>query len=99
MYNPYVLIRPYGHLTIVALIELLHWIMWVSRNTQSISVSIVGFGECACTCRMDTPMSHQKQICHSSTKVSWHYKYSLPFIIVQILCFICCFTSGDSYTT
>ena len=28
-------------------------------------------------CRVDTPMSHQKQICHPSTKVSWlFYKLS-----------------------
>ena len=45
MHNPYVLIRPYGHLTIVALIGL-HQIMWVSHITQSISISIVGFGDC-----------------------------------------------------
>ena len=51
----------------------MHQITWDQHN---ISVSIVGFGDCARMCRMDTPTSCQKQICSSSTKVSWHYKYS-----------------------
>jgi len=32
-----------------------------------ISISIVGFGDWACACRLDTPTSHQKQICYPST--------------------------------
>ena len=60
-YNPYVLTRPYQHLTIMDMIGL-HLITWVSHNIQSISVSIVGFGDCACTCKMDIPMSCHKQI-------------------------------------
>ena len=29
------------------------------------------FGDQALACRVDNPMSHQKQTCHPSTKVSW----------------------------
>ena len=61
-YNPYVLTRPYRHLTFVASIEP-HRITCVSHD---ISVSI----DRARACRMDTP-SHQKRTCRSSTKVSW----------------------------
>ena len=60
-YNPYVLTRPYRHLTFVASIEP-HRIICVSH----ISVSI----DRARVCRMDTP-SRKKQILRSSTKVSW----------------------------
>ena len=74
-YNPCVLTRPYKHLTIMDMIGL-HQITWVSHNIQSISVSIVGFGDCACTCKINIPMSCHKQISHSSTKVYWHNKYN-----------------------
>ena len=53
-YNPYVLTRPYQHLTTKALIEP-HHIMCVSLD---ISVLIVRFGDQARACRVDTPMSH-----------------------------------------
>ena len=61
-YNPYVLTRPYRHLTFVASIEP-HRITCISHD---ISVSI----DRARACRMDTP-SRQKQTRRSSTKVSW----------------------------
>ena len=61
-YNPYVLTRPYRHLTFVASIEP-HRITCVSHD---ISVSI----DRARACRMDTP-SRQKRTRRSSTKVSW----------------------------
>ena len=31
------------------------------------------FGNQAYACRVDTPMSHQKQTCHPSTKVFWPF--------------------------
>ena len=86
----------------------LHRMMCVSHD---ISISIVGFGDRACAWRMDTPTSHHKQTRHPSTKVSLLFdelsdsnasddglKYSLPFVTIQILCFICNFTSSNSYT-
>ena len=36
-----------------------------------ISILIVRFGDRAHTCRVDTPMSHQKRTLCSSIKVSW----------------------------
>ena len=67
LYNPYVLTRPYQHLTFVALISL-HQIICISHY---ISISIVGFGDSAWASRMDTLLSHQKRTCHSTTKVFW----------------------------
>ena len=56
MYNPNMLMRKYQHLTTKASIEP-HHIMCV---TVDISVLIVRFRDCACTCRVDTPMSHPR---------------------------------------
>ena len=61
-YNPYVLTRPYRHLTFVASIEP-HCITCISHD---ISVLI----DRARACRMDTPC-RQKRSRRSSTKVSW----------------------------
>ena len=67
MYNPYVLTRPYQHLTSVALMEP-HGILCISLD---ISILIVRFGDRVHTCRVDTPTSHQKRTLCSSIKVSW----------------------------
>ena len=66
-YNPNVLTRPYQHLTTKVSIEQ-HHITCVSLD---ISILIVRFGDWAHVCGVDNPMSHQKQICCPSTKVSW----------------------------
>ena len=67
MYDPYVLSRPYQHLTSMALIEL-HHIMCISLD---ISILIVIFRDWACTCRVDTSMGHQKRTHCPLTKDSW----------------------------
>ena len=61
-YNPYVLTRPYRHLTFVASIEPYR----ITCVSHDISVSI----DRARACRMDTP-NRQKHTRRSSTKVSW----------------------------
>ena len=53
MCNPYVLTRPYWHLTFVVLIEL-HWIMCFTYN-NIIRIQFVGFGDNARVCKMDKP--------------------------------------------
>ena len=67
MYNPYVVTRPYRHLTTKALIEP-HHITCVSLDTI---ILIMRFGDRACMCRVDTPTSCQKWTHHTSAKVSW----------------------------
>ena len=66
-YNPNVLMRPYRHLTTKASIEPNH----ITCILLDISILNVRFGDKACACKVDTPMSHQKQTDHPSTKVSW----------------------------
>ena len=66
-YNPNVLMRPYRHLTTKALLEPHH----ITCISLDISILNVRFGDKACACRVDIPMSHQKQTDHPSTKVSW----------------------------
>ena len=55
-YNPYVLTRPYLHLSSAALIEL-HHITYISLD---ISILIVRFGDWAHTCRVDAPQKRTK---------------------------------------
>jgi len=69
-YNPYVLTRPYRHLTFVASIEP-HRITCVSHD---ISVSI----DQARACRMDTPNRQKRTRC-SSTIVSWLFSDELHY--------------------
>jgi len=107
-YNPYVLTRPYWHLTFKALIGP-HCI--ASHAFHKIIVLIIGFGDWAHTCKMDTLTSCQKWTHHPSTRVcllfdelsdnnasddgfiSTVYSSSL-----WILCFICSFTSSNWIT-
>ena len=64
-YNSSVLTRPYRHLTFVPL-TVLHQNACISHD---ICISIVGFGDRACACRIHTPKSRQKQTRRLSTKV------------------------------
>ena len=67
MYNPNMLMRPYQHLITKALIEPHH----ITGTSLDISTLIVRFGDRTCTCRVDTPTSHQKRTHHPLTKISW----------------------------
>ena len=80
-YIPYVLTRPYQHLTFVASIEL-HHITCVSHD---ISVSVVGFGDRAHVCRMDTPTSRQKRTRRPSKKLSWLVHLKRTVRLLQII--------------
>ena len=62
-YNPNVLMRPYKHLTIKASIQL-HHLMCITLDISLLIVTL------CCACSVDSPASHQKQICLPSTKVS-----------------------------
>ena len=68
MYNPYVLTRPYRHLTFVASI-VLHRIPHMS-STIILAIRLWDL-ETIQAYRMNIPTSRQKQTHHPSTKVSW----------------------------
>ena len=66
MYNPYMLTRPYRHLTSVAFMEL-HHIMCVSLDI----ILIVRFGNQAHACRVDTPTNRRNEFATLQQKFFW----------------------------
>jgi len=105
MYNLYVLTRPYWHLTFVALIEphcitsislLLAFWLW-NLDTKYACAKWIPLqavrNELRCRLEQNLLMD-----CLMTKHQTIDYKYSLPFITVWILCFICGFTSSNSYT-
>ena len=126
MYNPYVLTRPYQHLTFVALIRL-HQIMCISWHfhcriwRQCLSVqngypykpsemnlppynksflafwwtfcSVQAFQHHAikqhCVIFHSNRAFYYENIYKQTVSLLLNYKYSLPFVTVQILCLVC----------
>jgi len=100
MYNPYVLTRSYRNVTFVALIVPHH----ITCILHDISISIVGVGDQAWYAEwiplrtIKNELATLQQKFHLNASDDGLYKYSLPFITVRILRFICNFTSSNSYT-